>query len=394
LQGIKGSARVQLLALSLAALEQQISGLPPRAALALQGAQQWRDVCIALVANASLAAVAAWLGYVPEELQEAVRLQFDSLDPSTLAVAGVSCPAGYSRPAGAAEDASSSPAHSEGAFPSGWLRKKRRRKQEDKAGSSSTGSGSSGREAATGLSSGSGNSSSSPGQGGTRAVSRKTRIESFYWVGLEERLGLYSSVLRLLRSQSIVQHAAQQRGQGQDGWEGQGDVEAAGRQLPPPQRQQQQQQQQPSDGSGAPLGSCTQGESPQQESQSKQPEAPSATAGTGVSQQDSTSSPTEAALATARGSNGGGAVEARQAARSSLQNAVSLAGLRCGSLPLCCDMELELEYIVYAAGVTARNISPRQLGYAKLMAVTVCWPACMSVSLVCFCSAQRALHPL
>lgn len=66
-QGIDARARVQLLALAMTALEQQVAALPVAAAEASQA--EWRLVVAALLASCSVAAARAWLGYVPAELQ-------------------------------------------------------------------------------------------------------------------------------------------------------------------------------------------------------------------------------------------------------------------------------------------------------------------------------------
>ena len=68
MQGIEAKARVQLLALSLCALEAQLAALPVAAADGT--AEQWRALTGALLASCSVAAARAWLGYVAPELQE------------------------------------------------------------------------------------------------------------------------------------------------------------------------------------------------------------------------------------------------------------------------------------------------------------------------------------
>ncbi|GAB4814318.1 hypothetical protein N2152v2_001364 [Parachlorella kessleri] len=209
LQGVKGSERVQLLALALAALEQQVTQLLPGALLVLKSTQQWRQVCTALVANASFAAAAAWLGYIPEELQAAVQQQYRGLDPATLAAAGIQPPPSLFSPQGRGTGVTVTTEAPAAAAPAvegtarAWFSWKRRRQR--KASSSGTGN------------DGSSSGGSSSGEGGS--VSRQTRLESFYWVGLDEKLPLYSSVLRLLRSNSIAgqEEAGQHPGQSQRG---------------------------------------------------------------------------------------------------------------------------------------------------------------------------------
>jgi hypothetical protein len=65
---LEATARAQLLALSLCALEKQLAALPDAAADGT--AEQWRALTGALLASCSVAAARAWLGYVPSELQE------------------------------------------------------------------------------------------------------------------------------------------------------------------------------------------------------------------------------------------------------------------------------------------------------------------------------------
>ena len=64
---MEASARAQLLALSLCALEQQVVALSDSAAEAT--AEEWRALVAALLASCSVAAARAWLGYTPADLQ-------------------------------------------------------------------------------------------------------------------------------------------------------------------------------------------------------------------------------------------------------------------------------------------------------------------------------------
>ena len=67
MQGIQPKARIQLLALALASLEQQLAALPDSGASAT--AEEWKSIVRALLASCSVAAARAWLGYVPPDLQ-------------------------------------------------------------------------------------------------------------------------------------------------------------------------------------------------------------------------------------------------------------------------------------------------------------------------------------
>ena len=82
---------MQLLALAMAALEQQVAALPDAAAAASQA--EWRAVVSALLASCSVAAARAWLGYVPEELQRqaAAAVQPLRAGPPAAALAPVPC---------------------------------------------------------------------------------------------------------------------------------------------------------------------------------------------------------------------------------------------------------------------------------------------------------------
>ena len=78
-QGIEAQARCQLLALALAAIEEQLAALPEAA---VDGtAQQWRDLTGALLASCSVAAARAWLGYAPAELQEQAAMLVTRCQP-------------------------------------------------------------------------------------------------------------------------------------------------------------------------------------------------------------------------------------------------------------------------------------------------------------------------
>lgn len=72
--GIAPSARVQLLALSLAALQAQVAALPCDVRTVLD-AGRWAATCPQVLAAASSAAAAAWLGYVPRSLRELLDAQ-------------------------------------------------------------------------------------------------------------------------------------------------------------------------------------------------------------------------------------------------------------------------------------------------------------------------------
>lgn len=89
LQGIRAAERAQLLALCLAALEAQVTALPPGAAAALGGAAQWRQLAAALLALSSLAAASTWLGYVPAQLLTAAAQKLGTAEPAVLQAAGL-----------------------------------------------------------------------------------------------------------------------------------------------------------------------------------------------------------------------------------------------------------------------------------------------------------------
>lgn len=89
LQGIRAADRSRLLALCLAALEAQVSALPAAGGLLTGTTAQWRQLCSSLLALASVAAAAAWLGYVPEQLLGAAAARLRAAEPAVLQAAGL-----------------------------------------------------------------------------------------------------------------------------------------------------------------------------------------------------------------------------------------------------------------------------------------------------------------
>ena len=149
LQGIRAADRSRLLALCLAALEAQVAALPPGAGLSRAGAMQWRQLASTLLALSSVAAAAAWLGYVPGSLLQAAAKQLAAADQTVLQAAGLQAAAvALQRQAAAAASGSSRDSEEE--------------EEED----------------------------------GSSAVA---------WYCLEEKLQVYSSVLRLLSCSTIEQ---------------------------------------------------------------------------------------------------------------------------------------------------------------------------------------------
>lgn len=186
-QGIRSADRSRLLALCLAALEAQVAALPAGAGLLAGSAAQWRQLSTALLALSSVAAAAAWLGYVPEQLLEGAARKLRAADPAVLQAAGLAAAAaGVQQQAAAAAMA----AAADGAAKSN---------ASSAAGGTGTDEGGGGGEASDG-----------------------TTVD---WYCLGEKLQLYSSVLRLLTCSSIDQQQ----------WEQQGGVGgAAGLGLPAP----------------------------------------------------------------------------------------------------------------------------------------------------------------
>lgn len=88
-QGIRAADRSRLLALCLAALESQVAALPPASGLLAAGPAQWRQLAAALLALSSVAAAAAWLGYVPVRLLQAAAAQVAATDAALLQTAGL-----------------------------------------------------------------------------------------------------------------------------------------------------------------------------------------------------------------------------------------------------------------------------------------------------------------
>ena len=80
-QGLEAGARLQLLALSLCALEQHVAALPDSAAEAT--ADDWRALVGALLASCSVAAARAWLGYAPANLQAQAAALVTNCQPGT-----------------------------------------------------------------------------------------------------------------------------------------------------------------------------------------------------------------------------------------------------------------------------------------------------------------------
>jgi hypothetical protein len=162
LQGIRGSDRSRLLALCLAALEAHVTALPagfisgPAAATAAQ----WRQLTSALLALSSTEAAASWLGYVPELLLTTAFKQLQAADPVVLQAAGLQAAAAALQHQAAAA-----------------------------AGGGADAAPSTRRKAA-----------SRNGDGGS---SQDGFNEAVQWYCLDEKLQLYSSVVRLLTCSCI-----------------------------------------------------------------------------------------------------------------------------------------------------------------------------------------------
>jgi hypothetical protein len=165
LQGIRAAERSRLLALCLAAMEAQMAALPAGAGVLPGGqAAQWRQLSAALLALASVAAAAAWLGYVPEQLLHAAAAQLKAVDGAVLQAAGLQgASAALQQQASVVTAAAAA-----GATP------------EDERASSDTAASEEGGDA-----------------------------EAVEWHCLEEKLHLYSSVLRLLTCSTIQQQQQQ-----------------------------------------------------------------------------------------------------------------------------------------------------------------------------------------
>lgn len=161
LQGIRGSDRARLLALCLAALEAQVTALPPGAGMMANGPAEWRHLATALLALATLAAAAAWLGYVPARLLAAAAACLAEVPPSVLQAAGLASGAAAVQQQAMAAAAAAAVGEDDA-------------EKEDGGGE------------------------------GPEAVQ---------WYCLAERLPLYSGVLRLLTCSSIEQQAEQQPAQ-------------------------------------------------------------------------------------------------------------------------------------------------------------------------------------
>lgn len=161
LQGIRAAERSRLLALCLAATEAQLATLPAgMGVLSSWQAAQWRQVTAALLALASVAAAAAWLGYVPEQLLNAAAAQLGAVDGSLLQAAGLQGAAATLQQQAAAVAAAAAAAA----------------QPDDALESSDIGASAEGGDA-----------------------------EAVEWHCLEEKLQLYSSVLRLLSCSTIQQ---------------------------------------------------------------------------------------------------------------------------------------------------------------------------------------------
>lgn len=126
-----------------------MAALPPGVGL-LHGGAAWRQLSAALLALASLAAAAAWLGYVPAQLLQAAAKRLAAAEPPVLAAAGLEGAA-----AAVQQQAAAAAAAAEG----------------------------------------SGGGEDSDGLGGA----------ALDWYRLDEKLQLFSSVLRLLTCNSIEQ---------------------------------------------------------------------------------------------------------------------------------------------------------------------------------------------
>ena len=66
-----------------------MAALPPGAGLLGAGGAQWRQLAAALLALSSLAAVAGWLGYTPARLVQAAAQRLAAVDPAVLRAAGL-----------------------------------------------------------------------------------------------------------------------------------------------------------------------------------------------------------------------------------------------------------------------------------------------------------------
>lgn len=66
-----------------------MTALPPSAAAAVGGAAQWRQLTTALLTLSSLAAAATWLGYVPAQLLTAAAEKLGAAEPAVLQAAGL-----------------------------------------------------------------------------------------------------------------------------------------------------------------------------------------------------------------------------------------------------------------------------------------------------------------
>jgi hypothetical protein len=154
-QGIRSGDRSRLLALCLAALEAQLGALPACASM-LSTTPQLRQLSETMLTLTSLAAAGAWLGYVPAQLLEAAGRQLAAVDAAVLQAAGLEAAAASVRQ----------------------------------------------QAAAAGLVAGSSSSSLDASEEANDSGSDGTAI---VWYCLDEKLQLYSSVLRLLTCSSIEQ---------------------------------------------------------------------------------------------------------------------------------------------------------------------------------------------
>ena len=178
LEGLRAAERSQLLAVCLAALEEQVAALPPD--LGLLGAQQWSQLTLGLLACTSAAAARAWLGYLPPDLESACLAELQSVDAELLRRAGMA-PGGGSRALAVA---------GEGLVPGGASGRS----------SSPSGAGGPGRGSSSGGDGGGGSQAAGHAEGAAAAAAAPPPAAvaapgtADCWFGLEEKLPLYCSV--------------------------------------------------------------------------------------------------------------------------------------------------------------------------------------------------------